>query len=300
VKKLKILSVVLLSVIVLVAAVYLLAPVHPMPDHPYFNANPAVIAHRGGNGLWPENTLYAFRHAAEMGVGVLEMDVQATADGALVVIHNDSVDRTTDGEGRVEDLQLAELESLDAGYRWTDDDGQTYPFRGKNIRIPTLAEVLEAFPVKRMVIEIKPDSTQVASAFCRTVKEYSRENMVLVASFHRSVMETFRSECPGFATAATPEEVRSFLAWDLVYLGKLFRPRAELFGVPESLGPIEIVTPRFVSVAHRLNTRVQVWTVNETEDMKRLLEIGVDGIMTDYPDRLFELLQNRSEAKEEM
>jgi glycerophosphoryl diester phosphodiesterase len=109
-------------------------------------------------------------------------------------------------------------------------------------------------------------------------------------------METFRSECPRFATAATPEEVRSFLAWDLVHLGKLFRPGAELFGVPESLGPIEIVTPRFVSLAHRLNTRVQVWTVNATEDMKRLLDMGVDGIMTDYPDRLFELLRENQTA----
>jgi glycerophosphoryl diester phosphodiesterase len=292
VKTLRVLLVILLIVIALMAAVFVFAPVRPMPDHPYFDSNPIVIAHRGGNGLWPENTLYAFHNAAELGVNVLEMDVRETADGALVVIHNDRVDRTTDGQGRVEDFPLAELESLDAGYRWTDDDGQTYPFRGKNIRIPTLAEVLEAFPVKRMVIEIKPDSIQVASAFCRTVKEYSRENMVLVASFHHAVMETFRSECPRFATAATPEEVRSFLAWDLVYLGKLFRPEAELFGVPESLGPIEIVTPRFVSVAHRLNTRVQVWTVNETEAMKRLLDMGVDGIMTDYPDRLFKLLEN--------
>jgi glycerophosphoryl diester phosphodiesterase len=151
-----------------------------------------------------------------------------------------------------------------------------------------------------MVIEIKPPSTQVASAFCQIVMEYSRENTVLAASFHHSVMETFRSECPRFATAATPEEVRSFLAWDLVYLGKLFRPKAELFGVPESLGPLEIVTPRFVSLARRLNTRVQVWTVNEAEDMERLLDMGVDGIMTDYPDRLFELLQNRPEAKKVM
>jgi glycerophosphoryl diester phosphodiesterase len=300
VKILKGLFVALLSVIVLVAAVYLFAPVHPMPDHPYFDANPVVIAHRGGNGLWPENTIYAFRHAAEMGVDVLEMDVRATADGALVVIHNDRVDRTTDGRGRVEDLHLEELESLDAGYRWTDDDGQTYPFRGKGIRVPTLQEVLEVFPAKRMVIEIKPPSTKAASAFCQIVTEYSRENTVLVASFHNSVMETFRRECPRFPTAATPEEVRSFLAWDLVYLGKLFRPRAELFGVPESLGPLEIVTPRFVSLAHRLNTLVQVWTVNEAEDMKRLLEMGVDGIMTDYPDRLFDLLkENQTTNKRE-
>ena len=281
----------LLLLIVLVTAIGFLTPVHPIADHPYFDdERPLVIAHRGGNGLWPENTLYAFRQAVEMGVDVLEMDVRETADGALVVIHNEKVDMTTDGQGRVEELRLSELQSLDAGHKWTNDDGETYPFREQGIRIPTLAEVLEAFPETRMVIEIKSSSPLAESAFCQTVTKYSRENQIVVASFHDSVMETFRKECPLFPTASAPEEVRSFLMWDLVYLGKLFHPKAELFGVPESLGSLEIVTPRFVSQAHRLNTRVQVWTVNDVEEMKRLLDMGVDGIMTDYPDRLMNLL----------
>lgn len=296
-KELKPLFKVLLVIIVFVAAICLLAPVNPVPDHPFFDDQaPVVIAHRGGNGLWPENTLYAFRRAVEMGVDVLEMDVQETADGALVVIHDSKVDRTTDGRGHVDEMQLAELESLDAGYRWTNDDGQSYPFRGQSIQIPTLTDVLESFPDKKMVIEIKPSSTKVASTFCQIVTKHSRENTVLVASFHQSVMETFRAECPRFATAATPEEVRSFLLWSSIYLGKLFRPKANLFGVPVSLGSLEIVSPRFVSQAHRLNTRVQVWTVNEVEEMKRLLDMGVDGIMTDYPDRLFELLEANQTA----
>lgn len=290
-QKLKASLIPLLLLVVLVTAIGFLTPAHPIADHPYFDdERPLVIAHRGGNGLRPENTLYAFRQAVEMGVDVLEMDIRETADGALVVIHNETVDRTTDGQGRVNELQLEELESLDAGYRWSEDDGRTYPFRGQGIRIPTLADVLEALPKKRMLIEIKPASSLVASTFCRMVREHGRENTVLVASFHQSAIETFRRECPRFATAATPEEVRSFLMWDLAYLGKLFHPKAELFGVPESLGSLEIVTPRFASQAHRLNTRVQVWTVNDVEEMKRLLDMGVDGIMTDYPDRLMNLL----------
>ena len=112
------------------------------------------MAHRGGRQLWPENTLTAFRGAAAMGVDVLEMDVHSSSDGVLVVLHDDTIDRTTDGMGLVHDYPLTALQALDAGYQWTADEGATYPFRGQGIAIPTLAEVLEAFPDAFLNVEI--------------------------------------------------------------------------------------------------------------------------------------------------
>ena len=129
-----------------------------MPEHPFLaGGNPLVMAHRGGQGLWPPNTLFAFERAVEMGADILEMDIHASADGVLIVHHDDTVDRTTNGSGAIRDHTLTELKELDAGYHWSADGGETYPFRGKGMRIPTLEEVLEAFPKTRLNIDIKPD-----------------------------------------------------------------------------------------------------------------------------------------------
>ena len=119
------------------------------------NPRPLVFAHRGGGGLFPENTLEAFKYSAEMGVDVLELDIHSTADGKLVVMHDATVDRTTDGNGRVNELTFDQLKKLDAGYKFTNDGGKTFPFRGKNITVPTLDEVFSAFPAMTFNIEPK-------------------------------------------------------------------------------------------------------------------------------------------------
>lgn len=134
----KLVKVLLVSIAFLIALWGILSFwARPIPHHPFFrDKRVLVLAHRGGGGLWPESTLYAFEHAVELGVDVLEMDVQSTKDGELVVIHDDTVDRTTNGKGRVQDLTLTEIKALDAGYTWTTDNGQSYPFRGQGPRVP--------------------------------------------------------------------------------------------------------------------------------------------------------------------
>ena len=257
---------------------------------------PLVMAHRGGAGLWPENTAHAFRQAVALGVDVLEMDVHGTADGALVVIHDATVDRTTNGTGTVKELTLAELKKLDAGYRWTADGGRTFPFRGKGITVPTLREVLDEFPTARLNIDLKQAQPTLVKSLCRTLGESgataSVQSRVTVASFNSRTLEEFRQECPAVATSASMEEVFA-LSSDL-QAGRDFalgQTRTRLVQVPESAFGRTWLTAELVSTAHRAGLEIHVWTVNEEAAMRRLVALGVDGIMTDYPDKLLTLLK---------
>jgi glycerophosphoryl diester phosphodiesterase len=273
------------------AHLVLAALVKPLPGHPFWTTTaPSVIAHRGGRGLWPENTLFAFRRAVELGADVLEMDIRRSADGELVVLHDETVDRTTDGSGPVATLALARLKALDAGYRWSPDGGRTYPHRGRGLTVPSLREVFGALPQARMNLEIKARGPELSEPLCRLIREHRMEHRIVVASFGQEAMDVFRAACPDVATSATAEEARRFFRLTALFLDPLFAPRAEALQVPERLGSIEVLTPRFVRAARRLNLKIDVWTVNEPEDMKRLIGVPVDGIMTDYPDRLLRLL----------
>lgn len=252
---------------------------------------PLVIAHQGGEELWPSNTMYAFERAVDLGVDVLETDLHITADGVLVLIHDETVDRTTDGTGVVEQMTLAEVKALDAGHYWTDDGGQTFPFRGQGITIATLEEVFQAFPQMPMNIEIKRvDNVPVAEPFCQMIRQYGMQDKVLVASFHEDLMGEFRAACPEVATSATQNEVINLFARHFVGLAASYSPPAQAVQIPEYRSGIHILTPRFIEDAHSRGMDVHVWTVNEAEDMQRMIDLGVDGIITDRPDILLELL----------
>ncbi len=250
-----------------------------------------VFAHRGGGGIYPENTLEAFRYSAEKKVDVLELDIHATSDGKLVVLHDSSVDRTTDGSGKVKEMTLAELKKLDAGYQFSTDDGQTFPFRGKNITIPTLEEIFDTFPQTKFNIEPKQAEPSIIIPFCRLLREKKKTDKVMVGSFNQTVIDEFRRECPEVATSASPSEVTEFIAYQKSGLSGSYTAVMQALQVPEQIGGVQIVTKDFVESAHKLNLQIHVWTINETVDMQRLIDLGVDGIMTDYPDKLLELVK---------
>lgn len=253
-----------------------------------------VMAHQGGDGLWPGNTMYAFQRAAAMGVDVLEMDLHITADGHLVLIHDETVDRTTDGQGVVEEMSLAEVKALDAGYRWSPDGGQTFPFRGQGITVPTLEEVFQAFPNTLMNIEIKRvHNRPVAEPFCAAIRRHGMQDKVLVASFHSDLMAAFRAACPEVATSATRSEVIEFFVRHALFQADTYTPPAGALQVPEYQGSLRVLTQRFVDDAHRRGLEVHPWTIDETADMERMVALGVDGIITDRPDRLLALLGRR-------
>ncbi len=270
----------------------------PIPPHAFFRQDDPpvlVIAHQGGDGEWPSNTLEAFRNATEVGADVLEMDVHSTGDGVLVTVHDSTVDRTTDGTGRVNDYSFADLQALDAGYDWPtleeEAERTDRPYRGQGIRIPALEEVFQTFPQMRMVIEIKQTAPSIVQPLCDLIRDYDLQENVIVASFHPEPMYAFRDTCSEVATAAVEEEIRPFFILSTLGLSGAYQPVAEAFQVPEYSGNLHIVTQRFVANARAKNIMVQPWTINNSGQMQTMIDLGVNGIMTDYPSRLLEQME---------
>jgi glycerophosphoryl diester phosphodiesterase len=289
----------LLITLAVLAFVYLVARLlaRPAGAHAWFEPRPGehsplVFAHQGGENLWPSNTMLAFNQSAGLGSDVLDTDMHMTRDGVLVLIHDQTVDRTTAGSGAIRDLTLEQIKKLDAGYNFSLDGGQTYPYRRQGLTIPTLEELFQAYPQMRFGIEIKQtDPITTAERFCALIRQYTMQDKVLVSSFSQENMDAFRMECPEVATSATQEEVLLFYILFRLGLVDLLSPDYHSLQVPEERSGITLLTPQFVSAAHRRGLAVQPWTINETEDLQRILALGVDGINTDNPDRLLELLK---------
>jgi glycerophosphoryl diester phosphodiesterase len=289
-KRLKTLLVLLLILFIVYEIRCLFAK--PVPDHPYFNPDKfLVIAHRGGPSLGPESTLYTFRKAVKLGVDVLEMDVRSTRDGQLIILHDDTVSRTTNATGPAQNYTLVDLKKLDAAHRWSPDNGQTFPLRNKRVQIPTLSEVFEAFPQTKLNLEIKEARSSTIQSLCRLIRDHQMTSNVVVASFDTDSLKEFRRLCPQVATSAGASEARLFFGLQKAYLEAAYSPVVQVLQVPEALGDLRIVNKRFIDAAHARNMRVQVWLANDVTSMQRLLELGVDGIMTDYPQRLMEVLK---------
>jgi glycerophosphoryl diester phosphodiesterase len=288
---------ILASVALLIAACGIAAMVaRPAPDYAWYSQvdrRPLVIAHQGGEGLWPSSSRYAYDQAVEMGVDVLEGDVHITRDGELVLIHDEEVDRTTNGTGLVSDMNLEEIQALDGGYYWTEDE-ETYPYRGQGHTIATLRELFEVYPDILYNVEIKKSEGSIPGPLCDLIREFGLEDRVLVASFYQDKIDEFRAACPAVATSAAQDEVVRFFAMNTLLLGPLYSPRVSSVQVPEYREVqgvnLKIVTPGFVSAAHARNMEVHVWTVNDPDDMQRMIALGVDGIITDRPDLLLDLL----------
>jgi glycerophosphoryl diester phosphodiesterase len=254
-------------------------------DRPFFQKGvnfPEVIAHRGGGDEWPEETLYGFEQAVNLGVDVLEMDVHRTIDGALVLMHNETVDRTTDGTGRIKDLTLAEIKKLHAAARWPAEE------KYRDIKVPTLEEVFDAFPNMRMNIEIKQRTPSLVKEFCNLLRERKMTDMVLVASGWNNVLHEFRRECPEVATSASVLEVEEFKALNTIFHWD-YRPDTDAIQWDSKL-IVNLITQKFVDKAHSLNLKVHAWTVNDPDEMQRMISLGVDGIITDKPTDLLRIL----------
>jgi glycerophosphoryl diester phosphodiesterase len=266
----------------------------PAPQHSFFgnfDQYPIVFAHQGGDEVWPGDTLFAFEQAAKLGVDVLEMDAHITKDGILVLAHDETIDRTTDGTGAIEDMTLAELKTFDAAYDWSIDGGQTFPYRGQGLTIPTIEEVFQTFPDYPINIEIKKtDRISMAQPLCDLIRAYGMQNKVMVASFHDDALAEFRSTCPEVATSGSKGEVTAFVILNYIFLGGIYSPQEFALQVPESNSGILIVRPGFIRGAHARNLQVHIWTPNTREELQKFIDMGVDGIMTDRPDLLMEML----------
>jgi len=291
------LGLLIFSAVVAVVVIALIITAQPAPAHPWFASRPGdhkplVFAHQGGENLWPSNTLLAFQNSAKLGADVLDTDMHMTKDGVLVLMHDDTVDRTTNGTGAIRDLTLAEIKQLDAGYDFSIDNGQTFPFRGQGLTVPTLEELFQAFPDKRFGIEIKQtEPIETARRFCALIRQYHLEASVLVSSFRQVNMDDFRQQCPEVATSATQDEVTVFFALNSIGLSAAYTPNYNSLQVPETFSIFTVLTPQFVAGAHARGLAVQPWTINDEDDLKHVLALGVDGINTDNPDRLLNLVK---------
>jgi len=266
-------------------------------DRPYLaGPRPLALAHRGAAALWPENTLLAFQGAIELGCTHIETDLHRTRDGALVTLHDPTLDRTTDARGPVLQYTLAELQRVDAAHNFTLDGGLTFPHRGRGVVVPSLESLLALDPQVRVNLEIKsPDPTTVRAvwAFIDHHRVYDR---VLVASEHSHIGAQFRALSRGrVATSAGASEVFSFWLAARLRLPHP-RPAYDAFQVPVRQGPLTVITPRFLEAAHRHHLHVHAWTIDDPQEQRRLIDLGVDGIVTDRPDRLLPQLSAPSAA----
>ena len=233
----------------------------------------------------------AFQRAATLWqADMIELDVQASADGRCVVIHDATLERTTSGRGPVAEHTLAELQALDAGYHFSADGGATHPFRSQGVRIPTIEEVLAGLPHMRLTIEVKTAGAQ--KPLFAAIERAGAADRVVAAGERRA----FRTEFGAWkgCVSAAREDALNYYILHRLRLAFLSGMRMHAVQTCEMLGRRRVLSPRLIRELHRRGTAVHVWTVNDVDDMQRLLDWGVDGIITDYPDRLARLLHQRA------
>jgi glycerophosphoryl diester phosphodiesterase len=257
---------------------------------------PLIFAHRGGASLAPENTVLALRTAVGLGVDVIETDLQLTKDNQFVLFHDEDLSRMAGREEAIQDLTLDELKQIDITYNLTPDDGVTFPYRGQGHQILTLAEAFDEFVDTVFNLDIKnKEDREAPELLADELKKHGRENSVIVASFHDRQLKRFRTIMPNVSTAASPGEVSKFVfgvkARTLRLVARNLQYRA--FQVPITYGKINVVGDKFVNAAHERGIAVHVWTINDRATMEQLIDMEVDGIMTDSPEMLRELYRER-------
>lgn len=262
-----------------------------MPHGRFTRENIRICAHRGGKALWPENTILAYTESSKRFPKLLiEGDAQLTADGHVVLIHDNSVDRTTNGTGRVGHLTLAQIKELDAGYRFTPDNGATFPYRGKGLTIPTFAEALASVPNGLFLLEMKGGS-RTPQLMADIIREAQAEDRIILASFHDGLMQQLKQAAPSVATCFTYGKGMQMLRalregqWDG------YKPPHLLLALPDDMQKSLKLTREEVAAIRAKGVLVQVHTVNDAADMREFIELGVDSIISDHPDVLDRVLR---------
>lgn len=275
----------------------------PVRQHPFLRDQFEVIAHRGGSYEAPENTLAAFKNAASLSPDVIfELDVHLTKDEQLIVMHDDEVERTTNGHGRITDFTLEQIRALDAGYYFVPDrpidqppptDPNTiFPMRGKGVQVPLLSELFDQFPNQRMIVEIKPNNSAVARALMDLIHKYNRIEKTMIASEHGMMIRYSRTLDHQVLTAAPKDEILRSVMLASIGLESLDNMPSDAFSIPEHHNGVQILTPGFLKEAQKRNKKVYVWTIDDEKDMSRLIKEGVNGIITDRPKALETILNH--------
>jgi glycerophosphoryl diester phosphodiesterase len=264
---------------------------------PFFSKQILLGAHRGGSDQWPENTLYGFQQAAKTLPGVLlETDARLTSDGAVVLLHDRKVDRTTNGAGEVAALTLAEVKALDAGYKFSTDNGATFPLRGKGLTIPTLKEVLDALPDSHFLVELK-DEPALADAAIAIIREAKADDRVLFASFVPPTMDRARQLAPAMAYCFDMKNGMSLLMALRGPKWADYVPQADVLSVDRGMVTQYNLTQDEIRRVQAKGIRFQVHTINDPAQLKEFVDQGVDSILTDNPSALAKVIADAKPAR---
>ncbi|GEL78531.1 glycerophosphodiester phosphodiesterase [Tenuibacillus multivorans] len=298
----------LVKYIIIIVAIYIFAFwllfLRPQPtvEQKQFLENekegPLVIAHRAGDMIAPGNTMTAIEKSADIGVDIIEVDIHITKDGHLVLMHDPSVDRTTDGSGLVSEFTLEEFLMLDAGFHFLDINGE-YSFRGLGVYKPTLREVFERYPNMKYMLEIKHTNPpelydEIAAKLWELIKEFNMHDRVMVASFDQEVIDQFNQLANGRVALGTGEQSAfNFVITHKLFARNLFRPTGHALQLPLKNRYFQFLSEDIIEGAQRLGMDVHYWTVNDEESMRKLIDAGVDGIITDRPDLLIDILEEK-------
>lgn len=246
-----------------------------------------VIAHRGGALEAPENTFAAFDHALQLHNDIIfELDVQQTRDGQVVVLHDSTVDRTTNGHGDVTDLNYSDVEKLDAAYRFSKDLGKTFPLGGKRIKIPLFKDVLEKYPKTRISVEIKRANPPFERKVIDIIDRFEARDRVVLAGEDHKILSRARKLAPNMESGFSAQEVYRMLISLKCRMAFLAPTRGNVFQIPMEFNGRTIYSEDFVMWTHKLKRVVHLWTINDEVTMRQLLNDGVDGIITDAPSLL--------------
>jgi glycerophosphoryl diester phosphodiesterase len=259
---------------------------------PYLDLpSPWLVAHRGGSALAPENTLAAFDRAAALGADAIETDVRLSADGVVMVFHDEDTARLTGEPGTVETRRSEEIAALDAAFSFTEDAGVTFPLRGAGVRVPTFAEALRRYPRMRFNVDAKSDEPALADALAQVIRDARAEERVCVGSFFDAQAERLGALLPGVCRFLPQEAgTRHVLAAKAGAAPVGLPAGYDLADLPARMGDMTVVDAPVVEHFHRLGIPVHVWTVDEEDEMRALLALGVDGLVTDRPDVLARVL----------
>lgn len=249
------------------------------------------IAHRGGGLLYPENTMLAFNAAVTVHrTDMIETDVHLTADGEVVIFHDATVDRCTDGSGPIAEWDWKTLSEMNAGYRFTTDEGKTHPFRDSGCRIPRLVELLRAYPELPLNIDIKQIDPEAVDAFAELIKHEKAQNRLCCGSEDDKMAAHAHTVLPDALHFFPRQALTAFVTAVMTQSGPPEDDRFTVLDMPLEYQGMRLVTPALIEVARAANKWINVWTIDEADVMRELLELGVGGIMTDRPDRLREVL----------
>lgn len=252
------------------------------------------FGHRGNAASFPENTIASFKSAYKLGVDVLETDVHLTKDEVCVVHHDNTITRMTNGKGKIKKISFSQIKEFNSAYNFTIDKNKTFPFRTKNLKIMALSELFEKFPKANFNIDLKDKNKRLVEVYVKLINKYKVKNQVITTSDYSGNLKYLRKLLPGSITNSTVCE----MIW-IIFLFKIgllkykTKFKARVVQVPIKYGFIKIVNEKFIKLLHLKKVKIHVWTINNVKQINYLLDIGIDGIMSDNVLLLINVLKKR-------